>query len=376
MASSHRSANHTPTATDNFTPDWNVPPGTMLRAELHARGITQADLASRTGLSAKHINQVIQGLVSLSPDVAVLLERTLGIASITWTRMEALYQDSRSRTQAAASLKNYEPWTRLFPRHLLIHRGIIKSGDDAAATADKLLRFFRVADPDAFERVWLAPQAAYRRSQIYQVNPYATAVWLRLVEIQAEHQPVPEFHADKLRVALPSVRALTLLAFGDAFARARNLLAGAGVRLVFVPEIERTRICGATRWLGLSAPVIALTNRHKFADVIWFTFVHEAAHIVLHPRRATFIDIEGTANDDADQQESAANKYAANLLLPDEANGEIRKLRSLEAARNLAVRYQVSPGIVAGRYGHLTDNWRTLARLRITVDLETELIAH
>ena len=52
------------------------------------------------------------------------------------------------------------------------------------------------------------------------------------------------------------------------------------------------------------------------------------------------------------------------------------KLRSLEAARNLAERYQISPGIVAGRYGHLTDDWRTLARLRITVDLETELIAH
>ena len=103
--------------------------------------------------------------------------------------------------------------------------------------------------------------------------------------------------------------------------------------------------------MGLSAPVIALTNRHKFADVIWFAFVHEAAHILLHPRRATFIDTEGTANDDAGQQESAANKYAANLLFPDKANGEIRKLRSLEAARNLTVRYQVSPGIIAAATG-------------------------
>jgi hypothetical protein len=40
-------------------------PGEVLRAVLAAQGRTQSDLSRSTGISTKHLNQVLKGVVSL-----------------------------------------------------------------------------------------------------------------------------------------------------------------------------------------------------------------------------------------------------------------------------------------------------------------------
>ena len=75
-----------------WSPDEALPPGYLLRDELNARSISQAELAVRTGLSTKHINQVIKGIVPLSAEVALVLERVLGVPSHIWNGMETAWQ--------------------------------------------------------------------------------------------------------------------------------------------------------------------------------------------------------------------------------------------------------------------------------------------
>jgi hypothetical protein len=54
--------------------------------------------------------------------------------------------------------------------------------------------------------------------------------------------------------------------------------------VVFVPELPRTGTWGATRWLGDRA-AIQLSLRYKSNDHLWFTFFHEAGHILKHGRK-------------------------------------------------------------------------------------------
>ena len=61
----------------SFDPDWSLHPGFLLKAMLDRRGMRQAQLAERTGLSAKHINQLVNQSIGLSADVALLLGRAL-----------------------------------------------------------------------------------------------------------------------------------------------------------------------------------------------------------------------------------------------------------------------------------------------------------
>ncbi len=169
-----------------FSPDWTIPPGDILQEELDARNLTQAELALRTGLSPKHINQVVKGVASLSADTALRLERALGIPSHFWNRLEASFQDHRTRAKTRDSFAAHASWLRRFPISNLVGRGIFARDDGELARIEKLLAFFQVADPDAYDKVWTEPVAAgFRRSQHTGVDPYATAVWLRLGERSA-----------------------------------------------------------------------------------------------------------------------------------------------------------------------------------------------
>ncbi len=80
-----------------------------MRAEIDARGMTQADLAARAKLTEKHVSQVTTGTVSLTPDVALAFERTLGVPARTLLLAEARYQAERSRHDAFTALAKHEP---------------------------------------------------------------------------------------------------------------------------------------------------------------------------------------------------------------------------------------------------------------------------
>ena len=48
------------------------------------------------------------------------------------------------------------------------------------------------------------------------------------------------------------------------------------------------RLSGATRWVGV--PIIQLGLRHKSDDQFWFSFFHEAGHVLNVPRRRDYVD--------------------------------------------------------------------------------------
>lgn len=80
-----------------FDPDWAVHPGETLREVLELSGMTQAELARRCDLTAKHVNRVMQGAAPISVDVAIRLERVLHISAGFWARYQANYDVSMAR---------------------------------------------------------------------------------------------------------------------------------------------------------------------------------------------------------------------------------------------------------------------------------------
>ena len=92
----------------------------MLRQVLDQRDIRQSELAERTGLTAKHVNQIVTENIGISADVALLLERALGFPDAQfWTRAEADYQAYLSRQKAAVQLEAFAPWASMFDKATL-----------------------------------------------------------------------------------------------------------------------------------------------------------------------------------------------------------------------------------------------------------------
>lgn len=341
----------------DINPEFSVHPGLILRATLEKENIRQSELAERTGLSSKHINQIIQGNIGISADVAVLLEKVLGGDAELWLRLDREHSLHVSRQRDQARLPEFTSWMKSFDAPTALHNKIYAKTDDDIQKIDKLLKFFGVTSPDAFEEFWMLPKVSFRRSQLFKVEEHNTALWLRLVERNAEQAEVAAFRPAVLRKAARSLRQLTTLSVVDGFLAARSTLAEAGVVLTFVPEVPKTRMCGATYWLAADRPVIAVTERHKREDGLWWTIAHECGHVLLHPRRTTFLDIDGANKADELGQEAEADDFARKTLLPDGATEKIATAETREDLVRLAANYGVGPAIVAGQYGRATKNW-------------------
>src|SRR5262249_31242331 len=149
---------------------------------------------------------------------------------------------------------------------------------------EELLRFFGVASPTSWSDLWTA-HAAFRHSPSFRSEPGAIAAWLRKGEVEASKQSCLEFSAVVFRNVLTRVRSLTREMPGNVGDVLREQCSSAGVCVVFVPEIPGTSVWGATRWLSATRALIQLSLRYKMDDHFWFTFFHEAGHILLHRRR-------------------------------------------------------------------------------------------
>lgn len=352
----------------DFPPDWILPPGDILQAELDARGLTQTEFAARTNLSVKHINQVIRGSANLSYDVAVRLERVLGTPRNFWIRLESNYQAHCAREKAREDLSRNVSWLRRFPIAEMVSRGILRNGESEIASLERLLAFFKVADPEAYEKSWAEPVAAgFRRTQTANVDPYATAVWLRLGERSASKTDCAPYDPVAFSQLLPTLPKLTLLPIQDAFTQLRHECAQVGVAVQFEPDFPGCKACGAARWINADKALILLSDRYRSHDIFWFAFFHEAAHLILHPRRRMVVDLKGQG-DDADGHETAANKYAAEILIPPEYNDQLAADTTIAQATALAREIGIDPGIVAGRLSHQQSNWAKYARLRHKLD--------
>jgi hypothetical protein len=92
-----------------------------------------------------------------------------------WTRAEANYQARASQEKAQQELPELIQWTRKFDKVTLRRYGIIAAGEDKGTLVEKILRFFGVASPEAFDRTWIQPRVSFRRSQSFAVNEPNTA---------------------------------------------------------------------------------------------------------------------------------------------------------------------------------------------------------
>ncbi|MBI5303491.1 MAG: HigA family addiction module antidote protein [Chloroflexi bacterium] len=336
---------------NQFIPDYATPPGDTLLETIQALGMNQAELAKRTGRPLKTVNEIIKGKVAITPETALQLERVLGVPAGFWNNLERNYRESLARLDEQERLQKQLAWLKQIPVKAIAKLEWFAAFDDPVQQFQAVLRFFGVASPDQWENLWGKPAAAYRQSRAFQSDPGAVAAWLRKGELDAQQIPCQAYDAAKFQAALSHARALTTAAPEEFCPALTRMCANAGVAVVFVPELPKVRVSGVTRWLSPDKALIQLSLFYKRDDQLWFTFFHEAGHIVLHGKRDVFLE-EDTLTDDKENQ---ANDFAANLLISPadwERFIQAGSYRTKTAIQEFADEVGIAPGIVVGRLQH------------------------
>ena len=192
-----------------YEPDVVFPPGDTLADWLNDRGMTQAELATRAGLSTKHVNQMVKGAAPITTETALRLERVTGVPTHVWNNLEMSYRSHLTRLAEQERLANDAEWLEQLPVSELVKRGKIESRKGSAERVSEICAFFGVANPAAWRKMWQQPDAAYRASQAFVRDPGAVAAWLRIGEIEATNINCAPFDKSTLLNLVDELRRLT-----------------------------------------------------------------------------------------------------------------------------------------------------------------------
>lgn len=91
--------------TKEYIPFIATHPGSILKDELNFRGISRKEFAQRIGMQTIMLNSIIRGESSINDEVALLLEKGLGIKADSWIRLQEGYELDCERIKTRNILK-------------------------------------------------------------------------------------------------------------------------------------------------------------------------------------------------------------------------------------------------------------------------------
>ena len=343
-----------------FEPDFAIPPGETLKETMEFLNMGQKELAVRTGLTVQSLNRIFKGEQPITYGTANKLELATGVPARMWNNLEAQYREQLAKIEERKQLEADLDWLKTIPTKELIQRKVIEPIKDNVLLLREILKFYGASSVAAWKELWMEPAVSARRSQCFETCPGPASAWIRIGEIEAQQIECQPYDKNRFKKALDEIRMMTVNDPDDFIPAMVQLCADAGVAVVLVQEMKKVPWHGATQWLSASKAMILLNLRGKAEDQFWFSFFHEAGHVLNDSKKDVYIN-DGKSDN---PQEQKANEFAAEILIPKNRNAEIATFRTKVQVTNLARELNLSPGIVVGRFQRLTGKWNLFNGLK------------
>lgn len=337
---------------NEFYTDIAFHPGETLAEKLEELKMGPKEFAIRTGKPEKTIIAIIKGSSSITPEMAVLFESVLKIPANFWIKRQFSFDEYKAREKRALDIEEAKDWAKCFPIADMVKCGWLNARTKAEEKVAELFHFFGVSSPDAWKDYFFNQQlkVAFRISLAHTKEPYAISAWIRKGEIQARQLHCGVYSEAKFKKALKEIKTIMATQPDDFFEQLQELCLACGVKVVYTPCIKKAPLSGATRWID-DNPLIQLTGRYKQNDRFWFTFFHEAGHILLHGKKDIFLeDIEYSETDL--QKEAEANDFAVEWTFSNEQEEEVldANLLTTESIQKFAKKFNTHPAMIIGRF--------------------------
>lgn len=331
-----------------FLPNWTSNPGSTITDILEEQSISISNFASQMQSSVEQIEKLITGVLPIDFNIANKLERTLGVTSEFWINRENQYREGLDRIQ-----KLEENWIKDLPIKEMIKNGWINKTDNLIKES---LNFFNVTNIFEWEKKYNHDinHFAFRTSTSFESEFGALTTWLRRGEIVTNHLKCNPWNLDLFIETLEKIKPLTKKKNPkDFLPKLIEECSNCGVAVGIVQTPLGCRASGATKFISKDRALLLLSFRYLSDDQFWFTFFHEAGHLVLHNNKS--IHIESTEkNSQINIEEEEANTFAAEMLIPYSLHSKLKSIRSNKRNLiNVAMEAGVSPGIVVGQMQYL-----------------------
>jgi len=339
------------TIQNTYNPDYAIHPGAYLEEILESRELKQREIADRMGVTETYLSKLIHGEKPVGPDTALKLERVLGVSSQIWTNLNSNYRLFEAREKEKETFLKRKQWVNEFPLLWMKKFGFIPDTKDNEKIIESILEFFGISSAETWDSYYEKQAALYRKSESFIINLKANATWLRASELKAQAIETASFDEEVFKANLAKIQKLTVDEPTDFFPKMKKLCQESGVALVIIPEPPNVHVYGATKWLSQNKAMISLSLRRKSDDQFWFSFFHEAAHILFHSKKEIFIDDDYTGNK---KKEDEADMFARDIILSQKEYSSFLRNGLFYKDDILAFsgKINIAPGILVGRLQH------------------------
>ena len=337
-----------------------VPPGSIIRKAMNARGWRQADLAFILGIPASVVSDLVTGKRRITPPTARGLADAFGNEPEEWVKLQAIYDATKEVLKSDDLRARKSRLLHRVPVPQIINRGWLTDTNNIDTLEAQILEFYNVKSIDD-----IGPQSyAARKSTNGGDLTSEQLSWFIRAKNLAEYLPIKrKFNRQSFKKLLDDLELLRLEP--EEARKVPKVLEQHGIRFFIIEHLRSSKIDGVCFWVGAKQdqPVIVLSMRYDRVDWFWFTLVHELAHVYHgHGKEYTLLDTSLVGKDaqpksEKIEEERLADDFASEYLIESEELedfiGRQHPLYSDIQIRGFADRMNVHPGIVIGRLQHL-----------------------
>ena len=349
--------------------DLIIHPGETIADVLEERGLTQVELAARTGVTPAYISNVISGKKNISANFAMSLEYALGVPKSFWLNLQANYDAELLEYNEEHTITEEEINVRKKLSQIIKYlRGMSKIPEKQSITDNilSLRNFFQVSNLCNLKD--LVPSGAFRLATSTAVDPYVLGAWLRICQMAAKSTPVMQFDEDKVNSLVIELKDIMTNENCDLQTELSNVMMKYGIDFSVVHNFRGAPVHGYICQKSDDCYQLALTIRGAYADIFWFSLFHELGHIVNGDvsKSQKFIDVVET---EQTNREIEADKFATDALI--DPNDYLKFIRvedySIGSIKRFAKTQNIMPYMVIGRLqkeGRIPYSWFSDYKLR------------
>lgn len=292
-------------------------PGRILQNELGERGISQKDFAQMIGMRTSHLNEIIKGKRSITIAIADKLEEALGIPSISWVNLQTQYDydckiiDKR-KVEEIEACNEMEDYNKAFDVKTILKRLGIAVDASASILLKKMKSILSLPEPAELQLSF----GMFKKSQKTGLDSRMIATWILLARYESRNTEIKgRYEKEKTRELAENLKKI----FNEnenVVPRLKEMFSLYGIRFNVVEKVDYASI-DAYSFIENGIPAICVTKRYDRIDNLAFDVMHELGHVCLHldENKSSIASVENYDGESIEEKE--ANRYAANMLIPE-----------------------------------------------------------
>lgn len=316
--------------------------GDYLKDYLEARDISQSEFAIRMGVTQKHMNELLNGKVGITTEMAGNIERLTGIDSGFIIGIE------NRRKFEENILKKFETKEKIkkeinerFCINELKKRKWLKFKDETniIQLCIDLLDFMKIKDFDVIPE--LEKNALFKKTG---ENFDKLTLWISHCDRITQNQEVGEYNSSKFNALIQELKNDAYYTENYDTKEIQKILNKYGIYFCEEKALPGTKVRGCFKLRG-KKPAIYTNKNYCSKDSFYYELFHELGHCKSDYNEAQKkVIFSGN-----DEQEKRADEFSKETMIPSNIWKEIEREPSEETINRISIQYKIPLSFITGK---------------------------